>query len=189
MSHAYVSDVDAIKAFRTAMVKFIETVSVALADADADIARTLGWLETQQAPYWNSQIRKRQELVTRCKDAVRQKTLYKDSLGRTQSAVDEMKALQRAQRLLDEAEQKLQLTKQYHRRLQRQQQEYRGQVAKLQLSLTGDLPHVVVKLGNLVGLIQEYGSTESPGEAKSAAAVGSESTEPTEKKEPADGTV
>ena len=64
---------DALRDFRIAMIKFIEIVSVSLADADGDVLRTANWLELEQIPYWTTQIRKREELVTRCKDAVRQK--------------------------------------------------------------------------------------------------------------------
>ena len=51
------------------------------------------WLEREQQQHWTTQIRKRTEIVGRCKEAVRMKKLFKDSSGRTQSALDEEKAL------------------------------------------------------------------------------------------------
>ena len=155
--------------FRVALVKFIETAGVCLADADSDIARTLNWLELEQVPYWTTQIRRREELVTRCKDAVRQKLLYKDSTGGRQSAIDEQKALQKAQALLVVAQEKLVASKQYVRRIQKQQMEYKGQVQKLGLALTGNLAATVAKLASLQNVVTEYAKLESPTEQGSMA--------------------
>src|SRR5438128_10121401 len=107
MSGARVTSIDALKHFRVALFKFIEAANVALGDADADVSRTLMWLQLEQPAYWEGQIRKRHEIVNRCKDEVRQKKLFKDSTGRTQSAVDEEKRLQIAQRRPAEAEKRL----------------------------------------------------------------------------------
>lgn len=159
----------ALRDFRVAMIKFIENVNVSLADADSDILRTTNWLELEQVPFWTTQIRKRQELVARCLDAVRQKTLYRDATGRPASAVDEQKALKKAQALLAEAEEKLVATKQYYRRIQKAHLEYRGQVSKLNLSLTGSLAECVAKLQALQDTVAAYGSNETPTEATSMA--------------------
>src|SRR6187397_2455414 len=100
---ASVESIDVLVALRRAFFKFIDTVNVALTDAEADLARTLMWLEGEQASYWRLQHRKRTELVNRCREAVREKQLYKDATGTRSSAVDELKALKRAMALLEEA--------------------------------------------------------------------------------------
>lgn len=160
---------DAIRDFRIALVKFIEMCGVCLADADGEILRTLHWLEMEQVPYWATQIRKREENVNRWKDAVRQKTLYKDSLGNRQSAVDEMKQLKKAEAMLVEAQEKFTASKQYIKRIQKQQMEYKGQVTKLNLALTGYLAAGVAKMQALQNIIAEYAKIDSPSEQKSMA--------------------
>src|SRR3954464_10011828 len=104
---ARVDSVDALRSFRTALVKFMETINVALGDVESDLRRTQVWLETEQLSHWQNQVRLRTEAVAKAKDAVRAKKLYKDSAGRLQSAIDEEKALNVAQRRLAEAEEKL----------------------------------------------------------------------------------
>lgn len=168
MSRANVQ-ADAIREFRVALIKFIEVAGVSLADGESDVLRTLSWLEMEQVPYWSTQTRKREELVERCKDAVRQKTLYKDSTGRPQSAVEEQKQLKRAQAMLLEAQEKFAASKQYVRRIQKQQMEYKGQVQKLGLTLTGDLAACVAKLQNLQNLVSEYSQLDAPRETGSMA--------------------
>lgn len=160
---------DAIRDFRVQLVKFIETTGVCLADADADILRTLGWLETEMVPYWASQIRKREELVMRCKEAVRQKTLYKDATGRPQSAIDEQKALKKAQLALEEAQSKFTASKQYIRQIQKQQHDYKGQVQKLALNVAGNVTEQVSKLQALYNIVAQYGTNDGPMEQRSMA--------------------
>ena len=81
--------------------------------------RVLMWLETEASTYWSGQIRKRHENVEKCKDAVRQKKLFKSPTGSTQSAVEEEKQLRIAQKRLEEAEEKLKNVKRYTPRLQK----------------------------------------------------------------------
>src|SRR5213082_2349033 len=50
--------------------KFAEAGKVALGDAESEVQRTVGWLQGEQQQFWQSQIRKRHEIVNRCKDAV-----------------------------------------------------------------------------------------------------------------------
>jgi hypothetical protein len=166
---ANVREIDALKDFRASLVKFAEAGQLSLSDADSDILRTLHWLEMEMVPHWGTQIRKREELVSRCKDAVRQKTIYKDSTGRQQSAIDEMKALKKAQAMLDEAQQKFTAAKQFIRRIQHMQMEYRGQTQKLGLALGSDVPNYVAKLGNLISILEQYAAPTGPTEQGSMA--------------------
>jgi hypothetical protein len=173
---------DAIRDFRIALVKFIEMAGICLADAEGEILRTLHWLELEQVPYWATQIRKREENVQRWKEKVREKTLYKDATGGRQSAIDEMKQLKKAEALLLEAQEKYTASRQYIKRIQKQQMEYKGQVARLNLALTGYLAACVAKMQALQNIIAEYAKIDSPTEQKSMAQAPdqqrSEATEP-----------
>src|SRR5436190_13737283 len=104
--YANVESIDALSALQRAIVKFIDSANTALTDADAEVLRTLTWLEGEQQTYWQHQLRKRSEMVNRCREAVREKKLFKDSAGRQQSAIDEERALTKALRALEEAEQR-----------------------------------------------------------------------------------
>ena len=168
MSSANVQ-LDTIRGVRVALIKFAETAGLALADADADILRTLSWLEMEMAPYWATQIRKREELVGRCKEAVRQKLLYNDPTGRPQSAVDEQKALKQAQLSLGLAQEKFTAAKQYVRRIQKQHMEYRGQAQRLAMRVAGDLKDQAAHLQALYNTIAEYARSDAATEARSVA--------------------
>jgi hypothetical protein len=156
MTGARVHSVDALKHFRVALIKFAEAANAALGDSDAEVQRTLMWLQGEQQQFWTGQIRKRHEKVNQCKDAVRQKKLYKDSTGSTQSAVDEEKALAIAQKRLAEAEQKLANTKRHALRLQKEIHMYKGAVQRLSTQVTAELPNAVASLDRMVAALEAY---------------------------------
>src|SRR5947209_7152503 len=92
--YARVDSVEALKLFRLALAKFAESANTALADAEGELQRTLMWLETEQHTYWQGQVRKRTEILSKAKEALRMKKLFKGPAGGRQSVVDEEKAVQ-----------------------------------------------------------------------------------------------
>ncbi len=187
---AQVEDIDALKSLRIHLLKFAEVIGVSLADADSDVLRTQHWLELEMLPYWTQQIRRREDAVAKAKEAVRMKTLYKDATGSTQSAVDEMKQLKRAQAALEEAQQKWTSTKQYLRRIERAQTDYRGAVSRLNGWSSALLPEAATKLGVLIGLLEEYTASETPTDVQSMAQsvdlIPTEAQQPTDAGKPAE---
>src|SRR5215203_1713158 len=147
---ARVDSLESLKFFKIALVKFGQAVSVALDDADSDVARTLNWLEGEAQTYWQQQIRKRHEALEKAKEALRMKQLYKDASGRTQSAVDEMKAVQVARKRLDDATAKLAVTKTNARKMAREQMIYKGQVQRGYTAANHDVPSAAAFLNNLI---------------------------------------
>jgi hypothetical protein len=172
MSGARVDSIDALRHFRVALIKFIEAANVALSDSEGEVSRTLMWLQMEQPAFWEGQIRKRHEMVQRCKEAVRQKKLFKDSTGRTQSAVDEEKRLAIAQRKLDDAQQRLANTKRHSMRVQKEFHMYKGAVMRLITNVGNDLPNAVATLDRMAQSLDAYVSltTAAPTAAADALA-------------------
>src|SRR5512133_1145348 len=117
---AQVDDLDIFRYTKAAIIKFRQAAETALINADAQASRTLSWLEGEQITYWQTQIRKQQEKVTRCREAVRAKKIFKDATGRTPPAVQEEKDLRIALQVLELAEQKLAATKRVIPQLQKE---------------------------------------------------------------------
>src|SRR5215213_9329721 len=140
MGEARVESIDAIKHFRRALFKFAEAANAALTDAEADMTEAHRWLEGEQRSYWSNNVRKATELVSRCEEALRQKRIFKDASGRTPSAVDEEKALAKAKRMKEVAEEKLENVRRYTPRMQREIMLYKGQVQRLGTFVAADLP-------------------------------------------------
>ncbi len=153
---ARVESVDALRAFKIVLIKFAEAANVALADAEGEVSRTLTWLETEAPTVWAGQVRKRQELLGRAQEALRQKRVFKDSSGRTPSAVEEEKAVAMAKRRLEEAQGKLTATRKYERILSKEMDLYKGQVSRFATAAQSDVPLAISKLDRLVQQIEAY---------------------------------
>jgi hypothetical protein len=167
---ARVQSVDDIRAFRGVLVKFTEEAQTALISAEAELIRTASWLEGQQTSHWQDEVRKRTAIVGKCKDAIREKRLYKDSTGTYPSAHEEEKALRVAQHRLEEAELKLAATRKYSRILQREILLYKGQVQRFSTVAQVDLPQAIAWLDRVVMKLQAYAELR-PGDERFAEAM------------------
>jgi len=160
---ARVDSIDTLKAFRVALIKFAEVATTSLTDAEGEMHRVMGWLERDQASYWQSQLRKHAELVTRAKEAVRMKKLFKGPDGRPASAVEEEKALAIAMKRFAEAEQRAKAVAVHTRKLPKEILMYKGQVQRFATSLSSEVPLAVAKLGQLVTTLEAYVSLAAGG--------------------------
>lgn len=153
---ARVDNIDAMRFFRTALVKFQESANSALTDAESEMHQAHTWLEGEQRQHWQREIRARHEVVQRCKEAVRMKKLFKDSTGARPSAVDEEKALKVAERKLQEAEEKANNVKRHIMKLPKEVQTYKGSVQRFATNVQQDIPVALAKLGEFVAKLDEY---------------------------------
>src|SRR4051812_48930624 len=161
--YARIDNVDALREFRTRLIKFVELAQVALADAEGEMQRVLVWLETEANTFWSGQIRKRHEAVEKAKDAVRQKKLFKSPTGSTQSAVEEEKMLRMAQKKLEEAEEKLKNVRRYTPRLQKEISIYKGGVQRLATTVSADIPMAIGRLDRMVAAVEAYAALSVSG--------------------------
>ena len=156
MAEARVESIEALANFKRALFKFAEAANAALTDAEADMSHVHRWLEHEQRVYWQNNVRKATELVSRCEDALRQKKIFKDSSGRTPSAVDEEKALAKAKRMKEHAEERLENVKRYAPRLAREIMLYKGQVQRFATFVAADIPGAAAKLDKMVASLEAY---------------------------------
>lgn len=173
---ARVESTDALKAFRVALIKFAENANVALTDSEAEIHRTLTCVEGELYTFWQGEIRKRTEAVSRAKDALRQKKMYKDSAGRTPSAVDEEKALRLAVKRLEEAEMKLANVKRWRGRLQKEFDMYKGSVQRFATSVQVGIPQAISRLDNMSAALESYLALSAPAAPAPSASPAGESS-------------
>lgn len=179
MSGANVEDIDVFRTLRIALIKFRQVADTTLLNADAQLSRTLSWLENEQLTYWNNQIRKRTEMVSRCVEAVRTKKLFKDASGRTPDASREEKMLKLAKQALEEAETRLANTKKSIPKLQKEIENYRGGVNGLGTALASDIPRALAMIERLTLSIEEYVNSTS-GVTLEGGALPADSSVPTE---------
>lgn len=153
---ARVDSIDTLKVFRVSLVKFGEEANAALAGAESEMQRMIGWLERDQVSLWQMQIRKRQEGLSRAVEALRMKKLFPDSSGRFPTPVEEEKAVRKWKAAVEEAEQKLAACKKYVRVLQKAFMDYKGGVQRFSTWVGVEIPNAVTRLDRMVDKLEAY---------------------------------
>ena len=156
---ARVHSIDALKDFKRALDEFRTLAGTALGEAQADVQRTLGWIEHDQLSYWQGQKKKRMARLAEAKNELfRAQVALEDGRGPT----FERRAVEKAQGFLDEAETKIANVKMWRRKLEREIVLYRGHIQPLALSVAGDLPRALVRLERMIDALGKYVQIEVP---------------------------
>jgi len=150
-----VQSIESLKLLRAALVRFGETAQTVLSDADGELQRVLNWIETEAVSRWQTEIHKRQDVLTKAKDALRAKKLFHAD-GFKPSVVDEEKAVRLATLRLEEAERKLDAVRRYAIVLHKEVMQYRGQVQRFGNTVAIDVPIAVGRLEALVRHLEAY---------------------------------
>lgn len=166
---ANVHDIEALKNFRLALLKFAEKATNSLGEADAEVQRVTQWLENEAASHWTNELRKRHEAVMKAKEALRYKQIFKSPTGGKQSTVDEEKAVQVALRRHAEAEQKLTSVKKWTRQLHKESHIYRGSVQRLGTTVSTDVPNAGAKILRMLTALEGYVALSAPSVAPAIA--------------------
>lgn len=159
---ARIDSIDALKALRSALLKFIEAVDEATLEADAEIEHTLEWVRRDQSAYWRGQIRRRTERVQIAKQDLSRKRMSFTASGKPPSTVDEEKALAVAVRRLEEAEHKVEAVKVWARRIEKERFVYRAAMGPMRGLIERDLPKAVRELDRMLGSLDAYLALRAP---------------------------
>lgn len=164
--HVRVLDLKTIEKFKGSMAEFGDTVKVALIEADSEIERAIVWLERDRIQHWRRQIQKRQELVTRAKSALYRKQMQGSEKDGRPSVIDEKVELARSLKHLKSAEERLEHTKRWRNRLEREYALYKGQIQSLSGMAERNVPMAVALLGKILEHLEAYTSGKSGSEAE-----------------------
>lgn len=159
---AGITNLEAIERFRAALLEFIHDGANALGEADSEVDRVQIWLEREQKIHWQQEHRRRSEEVTRAKSALYRKQLTVSSKDRPPSAVDEKKALQKAQARLEESETKLRRIKHWSVQLGQEAARYKAATSSLAAVFERDLPASADMLKRALAAIEQYLHTAAP---------------------------
>jgi hypothetical protein len=158
---ADVRSIDSLKEFRSALALFSEDAQAALGAVDAEVRRTLQWLQHDRREYWLQQIKRRREDV-----ASAQADLFRKKLAKTADsspAMSEQKErLRKAEADLREAEARALLVKKWEPALQQAAIEYRATTRRIKSIATGDVPRALALLVRLIDAIEAYLNVQLP---------------------------
>src|SRR3990172_2701880 len=108
---AKVTSLEALEAFRARLVIYRARAGRVLDEVSEDVIRTHGWLQTDRQTFWQNQIRR----LTRELEQ-RQQELFSARLSELRDGPRlKQAAVQKAQRALQEAEERLRVVRQWNR--------------------------------------------------------------------------
>ena len=151
---ASVSSINALKDFKGALGTFATIIRTALGEAQSDLQRTTWWVQQDRLTHWQAQKRKRTAQLSQAKSE-----LFRAQVASPDQRVPatlERKAVDEAQRRMDEAETKLANIKRWSRVLEREVILYKGHCQQLARAVDGEVPAALIRLDKMVDALEKY---------------------------------
>jgi hypothetical protein len=149
---AKVTSIEALEAFRSAIIIYLSKARPALDEVGGDVMRTRMWLEDEQRTHWENQHRRRARALQEAQAALFSSRL---STFRDASAAEQM-AVHRAKRAFDEAEDKLRIIKKWNRDFENRVGPLLKQTEKLQTVLAHDMTQAIAFLTRAIDALHAY---------------------------------
>ena len=156
---AKITSVDALEAFRSALIIYVSKARPTLEEVTADVLRTRLWLENDQRTHWEAQLRLRSRDLEQAQSA-----LFSARLGnlRQETAAEQM-AVHRTKRAVEEAEVKLRLLKRWIRDFDGRVLPLAKQTEKLHTILANDMAQATAYLTQTMNTLAAYAEVAPPG--------------------------
>jgi hypothetical protein len=149
---AHVTSSEAIDAFRSSLLVFMEKTMAAASDVMDDVARTRNWLQFDQRTRLEAEARRRAKVLENA-----EQELFSARIGNLREApTDKVMAVTRAKRACDEARELLARLKQWNRRYDQEVGPYAKEVEKLRTFIAVDLKQAVALLAETLRVLDAY---------------------------------
>ncbi len=152
---ARVTSLEALEAFRSDLIVFLDDAHRSLDEVHDEVRRTRQWVQLEQRPFWEREIRKRQQQL----DAAEQELLSAKLSGLRDNTRAQEEAVRKARMKVREAEEK-------HRNVRRWSRDYdhfvdplARKLETLRQILDGDLPKALSFLLQAQRTLEAYAET------------------------------
>jgi hypothetical protein len=152
---AHIQSPEVIKSFRANFIQFPEESRRAVEDIQRDVSKVQQWLEHEQAAHWKRELRRRAEIGQRVRGEYTRARADTSPLAK-KSFVDEKKALDKALRLQEEAEQKLKFVKKTLLTIEQRTAKAIGPCTVLSSMLAAEGPRAVARLDTMLDKLDDY---------------------------------
>jgi hypothetical protein len=154
-SQATVHSIDALKELRTALALYGDDTLGALGAVEAEVRRTMRWLQEERPYYWQEQLKRRREQV-----ALARSELYRRQLQKrpdyTPPMSEQKENLRKAEASLQDAEKRLAMVKKWQPLYKQAVLEYHASIQRLKDLSAGDVPRAVNLLSRLIDALEAY---------------------------------
>jgi hypothetical protein len=170
-SQASVRSIDTLKDLRVALALYGEDTLGALGAVEAEVRRTLRWLQEEQPRYWQDQIKRRREQVSMARAEVFKKNLQKRA-DYNPPMSEQKDNLRKAEASLQDAEKRLAAVKKWQPLFQHAVLEYHASVQRIKDLSAGDVPRAVNLLSRMIDALEAYLRVTAPSGLETLPATG-----------------
>jgi exonuclease VII large subunit len=160
---AQVRSTFAIEEFRAALAKFEQAVQTSLEGLESQVRRASDWIEHDRPGHWRRELHRAEDAVHQAKLDLERCLMFPVADERP-SCREERAALRQAQERVTYCRAKIEVVRQWKRKLHHELFEYHGRVGQLKQILELDLPKARGSLEMVLRRLEEY-RLERPPEA------------------------
>ncbi|MFN0080628.1 MAG: hypothetical protein ACKVY0_29520 [Prosthecobacter sp.] len=158
---ARISNLDAIEAFRSALIVFISKTRQALDTVQDAVKKNRAWLQTEQPAFWSSQIKQRQKRL----DQAQQELMSARMSEFVETPAAQQMAVRKARAALEEAQAKMERTKAWSRDYDRTVDPLARKLDSLRDFIDSDLALAIAHLVEIQKILDAYNETPMPAAA------------------------
>lgn len=162
MAGAKLTRIDAVEQMAAAVDVFRTEAAAALEELDMEVRRALEWIHHDRHDHWNHEVRRGWERVTESRIELQQAMTARRIGDRDPSCVDEKKALERAKRRLDVAQEKVEAVRHWTHSIDHAVTEYHGSRAQLSGWLDAEVPKALAALRRMTAALETYVTIPAP---------------------------
>jgi hypothetical protein len=154
-SQASVRSIDTLKDLRVALALYGEDTLGAIGAVEAEVRRTMRWLQEERPVYWQDQIKRRREQVSTARAEVFKKNLQKRA-DYNPPMSEQKENLRKAEASLQDAEKRLAAVKKWQPLFRQAALEYHASVQRIKDLAAGDVPRAVNLLSRMIDALEAY---------------------------------
>jgi len=155
MTTANVTSIDALKSVKAALIQFCADIEAALVAMELEARRPMEWIEGDRSRYWPQQARRASDAVQEARQALQRCEVRVASEDRP-SCYDEKKALEKAKRRLQLAEDKSRIIRRWSSEMQKATEDFAMQVARLRSYLETDVVKAIAAAERMAAALNRY---------------------------------
>ena len=158
---ANVRNIEAIRDFRAALMKFAEEAESALQSMQMDTHRAFEWIEHDRPHYWTIQVRKAFDLVAATRSALNTCQM-RTVAGHRSACIEEKQAYAQAKRRLQHCQEQVARVQRWGQKVRHDADEFRGRLAGLKKLLDVDIPKALALLEKTAMVLESYAEIGPP---------------------------
>jgi len=156
---AQVTSVEAIESFRASLIVFLSKVRLTLEEVSDEVMRLQFWLQNDQRRHWENELRQRGLKLEEAK-----REMFNTALSHLQQATAlQHMAVQRAQRAVRDAEEKLDTIKKWERGLEDRTAPMVKQIEEFHGFIIQEMGKALTQLVQIVKSLDAYAQVAKPG--------------------------